>query len=173
MLNRLILAGLALALLAFSGCSKKDESGGEGAAGDSKQGGDACGAASVVADGKEIEVKKSLVVFEPKYKVTLLYGMNHTEATCDNAISGRFQVPKGGLSFRLSDSSTDAVGFASYTHMGGDVNVTVNKKGEKPGDKVELCIAKVTFKPNNGAYKDKEVTIGGKFVGEFCGEMKQ
>lgn len=162
------LAGLGLIAMVV-GCGKKND----GTGGESLDEESACGPASVVGGGKTVEVKKALVVWEPKYKVTILYGFNHTEATCENALKGSFSVPDGSISFRVSDSSTDTVGVSSYTHMGSDVKVSLRKKVGKVGDTAELCLDKVTFTPIAGHFKEQEVTMSGKFVGEYCGELSQ
>ncbi|MBT8496003.1 MAG: hypothetical protein KJO07_23365 [Deltaproteobacteria bacterium] len=159
-------SGLCLAL-AVLGCGKKDgEAGGEG-------GGGSCGPAKVVADGKAWEVKKGLAVYDPKYKATLVYGFNYDSASCESAIKGMFQHPEGGESIRMVDSSPDAVGFGAHTQMGGEVNVELQGKAEKAGDKIAACVKEIKFKPAVGPYKDKEVTMSGKFEAEFCGEMKR
>lgn len=99
---------------AFCACNKKDGKDGDGEGGDKD-----CGPAEVIADGKPFEIKKTLAVYEPKAKVTMVYGFNYDSAKCESAISGMFQHPEGGVSFRMSDSSTDAVGIGAHTQMGG------------------------------------------------------
>lgn len=110
---------------------------------------------------------------ETPYEVEIF---NHAKITCEQWTNknGRVVEP-GELGVRAlaggSGMMGKGVGIESHMQFGGDVSL-VGAKPKAVGDKVTLCASEITFTPRIGDYKDKKVTIAGRFEGTYCGEME-
>ncbi len=129
------------------------------------------GPGKVFIDDNKVIFKSGFVVREKKAKT---YGMrlfNHVKTNCDEIMKYIRNIEEGEISFRIyaSPKGFHGVGVGAFTYFGAKVNVI--KKPIKVGDIVEIAITdEVTFQPNVGIFKGKDVKAVGLFKGIYCGE---
>ena len=160
-------------LLAFAACSSKE--GGAGATNDEAR---SCPAFEVKVDGTPLTGLTTKMAFTHKKgedRTHQVQFFNHDKVTCADLTSrkGRI-VADGEVTIGAFTGGHGAFGrgvmTSAYTELGVDVALVGEPPG-KEGDKVALCVAEKTFKPNGGEWKDKPVTIKGLMEGTWCGFM--
>lgn len=178
-MHSMLLVTLLGAGLLAGGCGKKDGDQGGDQPGD-KAGAKPsltgpCPALAVTADGAPVEGLThghAVTMVSGSYTTHMIQLFNHDKSTCEEMLSGRRSVHDGEINVRAFHGQMPGVGIDAYTHVEG--TLTLDAKTETVGEPLQICVrAPVTFTPNAGDFKGKQVSIVGTFAAKFCGVNKQ
>lgn len=137
-------------------------------------GGGGCGAPTVTVDGEVVSgLAHGYAVARPRGADTLLeVAVFDREVRCEDLLRPSREPADGEVSVRAFMGGGGAfghgVGVDVHTQIGVDVDLA-SVEPRAPGDRVALCVAEATFTPSVGRFKDRAVTMSGRFEGTFCG----
>ncbi len=134
---------------------------------------------TVTVEGQPISLPYGLAVKENPSSMGkggyLIYLFNHNQTSCEQVRATSRTVPQGEISARVyadRGGSWSVVGIEYHSQLG--VKVQIVKEPASIGDEVVLFVpSKISFVPMVGKYKNKNVTIFGRFTGKYCGERQR